>query len=74
VECCAVLPDGRERKVECGEAFEGLGLRRRDAEQAAAARVRDWFAARGLWDPATVEAPLPPNASLVGGGSIRAAR
>ena len=66
VEACAVLPDGRERLVACGsEAFVGLGLTRRQAEQAAAAEVQAWFVAKGLWDPATVEGPPPPNIGLV---------
>ncbi|KAI8476501.1 MAG: hypothetical protein J3K34DRAFT_463807 [Monoraphidium minutum] len=64
IECCVVLPDGRERRVEVGDKFEALGVTRRQAEQAAAAAARDWFVARGLWDPATVEGPPPPNISL----------
>jgi hypothetical protein len=69
VECCAVLPDGRERKVACDETFTGLGVTRRQAEQAAAGLARDWFVAQGLWDPNTVEGPPPPNISLVSCGA-----
>lgn len=65
VECVAVLPDGRERKVALPQAFSGLGPRRRDAEQAAAGLVRDWFVAAGLWDPDTLEGPPPANIGLV---------
>lgn len=61
-----MLPDGRERQVACGEVFQATGPTHRAAEQAAAALVRDWFVARGLWDPNTLEAPPPENISLVG--------
>jgi hypothetical protein len=66
LECCVMLPDGRERPTACGVVFTGLGPRRRDAEQAAAGAARDWFVARGLWDPDTLEAPPPENIGLVG--------
>lgn len=60
-----MLPDGRERRVECGEAFVGLGARKRDAEQAAAAKVLDWFVDAGLWERDALDAPPPVNIGLV---------